>query len=360
MASSKPFHVVTPLRVSPHLSKLAGTKVYLKLENSQPTGSFKIRGIGNFCKVMAEKGSKEFVSASAGNAGLATAYCAKLLEIPATIYVPQSTPAFTVERMKDEGATVCFGQTLDECKNKAQEMVKKNSDWTFVPPFGDPLISEGHKTMVAEMKEQMESKPGVIVLSVGGGGMLCGVIQGLREAGWDDVPIIAMETWGAHSFHASLKQGELVTLPKITSIATTLGAATVAEEALKLAQEHCVISQVVTDPEAVAGIPRFLDAEKILVEPACGASLAVIYSGLIKTLQKECKLPRDLESMVIIVCGGNNITLEELDRLKDELCMNHRMKEYVECKVALAKWNHASNSGTFTASLQKSLGACGH
>lgn len=66
------------------------------------------------------------------------------------------------------------------------------------------------------MKESLPSKPGVIVLSVGGGGMLCGVVQGLREVGWSDVPIIAMETKGAHSLNAAIKEGKLVTLPEIT------------------------------------------------------------------------------------------------------------------------------------------------
>ncbi|XP_034954295.2 L-serine dehydratase/L-threonine deaminase-like [Zootoca vivipara] len=359
MASDKPFHVVTPLRVSGPLSKLAGTKVYLKLENTQPTCSFKIRGIGNFCKSWAGKHCMQFVSASAGNAGLATAYCARELGIPATIFVPQCTPAFTVEAMEDEGAVVCIKQTLEECQNTAKEMVKRCCNSTYVPPFDDPLIWEGHKTMVTEMKEQMgESTPGAIVLSVGGGGMLCGVIQGLREVGWDQVPIIAMETRGAHSLNASLEEKKLVTLPEITSVATTLGAATVAEEALKLAQEHPVISQVVDDCDAVAAVAKFLDDERMLVEPACGASLAAVYSEVIKMLQKDGKLPSELESIVIIVCGGNNITMEELERLKEQVSADNGMGDLLECELALATFNNPCN--LFAATLQKSMGACAH
>lgn len=75
---------------------------------------------------------------------------------------------------------------------------------------------EGHMSLIQEIKAQMDSKPGALVLSVGGGGMLCGVIRGLREVGWDDVPIVASETEGAHSLHAALAAGKLVTLPKIT------------------------------------------------------------------------------------------------------------------------------------------------
>lgn len=87
-------------------------------------------------------------------------------------------------------------------------------------PWPDPatflLSREGHTSLVKELKETLSAKPGAIVLSVGGGGLLCGVVQGLREVGWEDVPIVAMETFGAHSFHAAVKEGKLVTLPKIT------------------------------------------------------------------------------------------------------------------------------------------------
>uniref|UniRef100_A0A8D2J081 L-serine deaminase n=1 Tax=Varanus komodoensis TaxID=61221 RepID=A0A8D2J081_VARKO len=306
-------HVNTPLRDSTPLAQLAGTKVYLKLDSAQPTGSFKIRGIGHFCKTWAERGCRHFVSSSGGNAGLAAAYSARKLGIPATIYVPTSTPAFTVQRLKDEGSTVCVEGEV----KAAQELVKNNPGWVYVPPFDEPLIWEGHMSLVREIKDQMDSKPGALALSVGGGGMLCGVIRGLREVGWGDVPIIAIETKGSHSLNAALMAGKLVTLPKMTSVATTLGAATVAAEALKLAQEHPVFSVVVTDQEAVRAIEKFVDDEKILVEPACGAALTAVYSGVVKRLQAEGKLSPRLDSLVVIVCGGNNITLAQLQLFQD-------------------------------------------
>ncbi|XP_061459238.1 L-serine dehydratase/L-threonine deaminase [Rhineura floridana] len=350
MPPTKTLHVNTPLRVSVPLSKLAGTKVYLKLDSAQPTGSFKIRGIGNFCKTWAERGCMRFVSSSGGNAGLAAAYSARMLGIPATIYVPKSTPPFTVERLKDEGGTVCVvGEILDESIKAAKELVKNNPKWVYVPPFDDPLIWEGHMSLVREMKEQMESKPGVLVLSVGGGGMLCGVIHGLREVGWGDVPIIALETRGAHSLNAALEAGRLVTLPKITSVATTLGANTVAAETLKLAQKHPVFSVVITDQEAVEAIERFVDDEKILVEPACGAALTAVYSGVSKRLQAEGKLNPQLDSLVVIVCGGNHITLAQLQRLKEQLGVqsaeDQREHGFRECQVAMVAWKNQGNGG---------------
>ncbi|XP_028680355.1 L-serine dehydratase/L-threonine deaminase-like [Erpetoichthys calabaricus] len=313
-------HIISPLRDSVPLSKLAKTRVFLKLDNSQPTGSFKIRGIGHLCKTWATRGCKHFVCSSGGNAGLAAAYSARKLGIPATILVPTSTPSFTVQRLRDEGATVSvMGEILDETIEHAMRMAENNPGWVYIPPFDDPLIWEGHTTIVKELKELMEVKPGAIILSVGGGGMLCGVVQGLREVGWHEVPIIAMETKGAHSLNAAVQAGELVTLPEITSVAKTLGAKRVGAQTLKVAKEHPVFSEVVTDQDAVMAIERFVDDEKILVEPACGAALAAVYNNVVYKLQEEGKLSQDLSSVVIVVCGGNNITLGQLQRLKEQL-----------------------------------------
>uniref|UniRef100_A0A803K6Q2 L-serine deaminase n=1 Tax=Xenopus tropicalis TaxID=8364 RepID=A0A803K6Q2_XENTR len=308
MPENKCLHLNTPLRDSVPLSKLAGITVYLKLDNAQPTGSFKIRGIGNLCKTWAERGCKHFVCSSGGNAGLAAAYSARMLSIPATIIVPITTPTFTIQRMKDEGASVfVVGEILDEAIEHAKELVRNNPGWVYIPPFDDPLIWEGHTSLVKEIKASLPSKPGAIALSVGGGGMLCGVVQGLREEGWDDVPIIAMETRGAHSLNAALQAGKLVTLPEITSVAKTLGAKTVGAQTLKVAQEHPVFSEVISDQEAVMAIEKFADDEKMLVEPACGAALAAVYSNVAERLKKEGKLSPDLSSLVIIVCGGGPV-----------------------------------------------------
>ncbi|XP_053135157.1 L-serine dehydratase/L-threonine deaminase-like [Hemicordylus capensis] len=323
-SATKSLHVKTPLRESAPLSKLAGTQVYLKLDNAQPTGSFKIRGIGHFCKTWAERGCQHLVCASGGNAGLAAAYSARMLGIPATIILPLSTPAFTIERLKDEGSTVSVvGEMLDESIEEAKGLVKKNPGWVYVPPFDDPLIWEGHMSLVQELQEQMPSKPGALALSVGGGGLLCGVVQGLRQVGWGDVPLIALETRGAHSLHAALAAGKPVTLPEITSVAKTLGARTVGAEALKLAQEHPVFSEVVTDQQAVVAIEKFLDDEKMLVEPACGAALTSVYGGVLQRLQAEGKLSSRLGSLVVVVCGGNNISLAQLRHLQEQLGVQH-------------------------------------
>ncbi|KAM4615967.1 L-serine dehydratase/L-threonine deaminase-like [Polymixia lowei] len=322
MKRQGPLHMVTPVRESLALTKIADTSIYIKLESSQPTGSFKIRGIGHLCKAWAERGCKRFVCCSGGNAGMAAAYSARQLGIPATIIVPSVTPNPTVERLKDEGATVVIhGKALNESIEYGQQLVANNPDWIFISPFDDPLIWEGHVSLVRELEEQLKEKPGAVVLSVGGGGLLNGVVEGLRRTGWADVPVVAMETVGAHSLNAAMKAGELVTLPAITSVATTLGLTRVSAQTLKLVGEHSVFSELVTDQEAVKAVERFVDDEKILVEPACGAALAAVYCDTIKRLQKEAKLAQDLGPVVIVVCGGNNISMEQLTRLKKQLGM---------------------------------------
>ncbi|XP_055017631.1 L-serine dehydratase/L-threonine deaminase isoform X2 [Boleophthalmus pectinirostris] len=322
MKTHTQLHVSTPVRQSLALTKVAGTSIYLKLDSAQPTGSFKIRGIGHLCKTWAEKGCQQFVCCSGGNAGMAAAYSARQLGIPATIVVPSVTPNATVERLKDEGANVIIhGKALNESIDYGQQLVTNNPGWIFISPFDDPLIWEGHTSLVKELEQDLREKPGAVVLSVGGGGLLNGVVEGLRRAGWDDVPIVAMETIGAHSLNAAMKAGELVTLPEITSVATTLGLTRVSKQTMKLVKEHTVVSQIVTDHEAVKAVERFLDDEKILVEPACGAALAAVYSDIIKKLQDEDKLAKQLGPVVIVVCGGNNISMEQLWGLKKQLGM---------------------------------------
>lgn len=318
-AKGEHFHAVTPLLESWALSQVAGTTVFLKCENVQPAGSFKIRGIGHFCQEVAKKGCKHLVCSSGGNAGVAAAYCARKLGIPATIVLPEGTSLKVVKRLQGEGAEVQLtGKVWDEANLRAQELAKRDG-WVNVPPFDHPLIWEGHTSLVRELKAALGSPPGALVLAVGGGGLLAGVSAGLVEVGWQHVPIVAMETQGAHCFNAAIKAGRLVTLPTITSVAKCLGAKTVASRALACTQELEILSEVVNDAEAVSAVQRFLDDERMLVEPACGAALAAIYSGLLGRLQAEGRLQQSLASVVVIVCGGNSIDSQELQALRAQL-----------------------------------------
>uniref|UniRef100_A0A673UXN3 L-serine deaminase n=1 Tax=Suricata suricatta TaxID=37032 RepID=A0A673UXN3_SURSU len=367
-AKGEHFHTATPLLESWALSQVAGTTVFLKCENVQPAGSFKIRGIGHFCQQVVKEGCRHLVCSSGdhqggvlctgggggragwsgsrcpgislllkvqlhqghgqmatsiastgGNAGIAAAYAARKLGVPATIVLPEGTSQHVVRRLQGEGAEVQLaGKVWDEASLKAQELARRDG-WVNVPPFDHPLIWEGHASLVQELKAALGTPPGALVLAVGGGGLLAGVSAGLIEVGWQRVPIIAAETQGAHCFNAAIKAGKLVTLPNITSVAKSLGAKTVAVRALECTKELEIFSEVVDDSQAVSAVQKFLDDERMLVEPACGAALAVIYSGLLGRLQAEGRLSPSLASVVVIVCGGNSINSQGLQALKAQL-----------------------------------------
>ncbi|KAM6913103.1 serine dehydratase-like [Xenentodon cancila] len=316
------FHLNTPLLESVNMSKRVGTTVYLKMENSQPSGSFKIRGIGHLCQQLAGQ-SKGVVCASGGNAGMAAAYVARKMGVPATIVVPSSSPQVVVQRLQDQGAAVkIVGKVWDDANAEALRLAESEG-LTFVPPFDHPLLWQGHASMMAEVAASLGAggKPGAVLLSVGGGGLLCGVVQGLKNLGWMDVPIIAMETLGAHCFNAAIKAGKVVTLPDITSEAKCLGAKTVCRQAFEYSQCNnlTIISELVTDLQALQAIQTFLDEERVLVEMACGAALAAVYGGLIHRLQAESRLPTLLGPLLVIVCGGSSVNLDQLTSLKHKL-----------------------------------------
>jgi L-serine/L-threonine ammonia-lyase len=301
-------HIHTPLVESFPLSERTGRRIWLKMENLQPPGSFKIRGIGLLCEQGKRDGVSRFVSSSGGNAGCAAAYAGRQLGIQTTVFVPETTPPDARRKIASQGAEVkVVGSVWDEADLEARTLAEK-VDGLYISPFDHPLIWEGHATIVDEIANETD-KPDAIVLSVGGGGLLCGVIERLQRNGWQDVPVLAVETEGTASLAASLEQGRLVTLDKITGVATSLGAKTVAQEAFERAKQHPVQSIIVTDAEAIDACIQFADEHRCLVEPACGASLALVYSR-----------PKSLagaESVVIIVCGGIGISLDKIQQWRE-------------------------------------------
>ena len=298
-----PLHNHTPLIESVPLSRAAGRSIWLKLEALQPPGSFKIRGIGAACEHYAHHGAKRFVSSSGGNAGLAVAYAGRHLSIPVTVVVPETTSERAKQLMKLEGAEVIVhGASWQESNALAQSMLQ-DSD-AFLHPFDNPLLWSGHATMIDEVAAT-GNKPDAVLLSVGGGGLLAGVVEGLARNVWGDVPVLAVETHGAASLHAAMQAGQPTALEAVTSIATSLGARQVCSRAFELSQSGKVHSLLVSDKQAVAACTRFLDDQRLLVEPACGAALAVAYD-----------MPEALAAfnkVLIIVCGGATASAENLN-----------------------------------------------
>lgn len=294
-----PLHIQSPFYRSAIISKRTNKNVFLKLEAYQPTGSFKIRGIGYLCFSEVAKGHDHLVCASGGNAGLAVAHAANILGVKAMVYVPTTTDPHAATLIEAEGAELIRLEGDWQEAHEAAVSAAQQAGAAYIHPYDNPLIWEGHATMIEEIANT-EVKPDVIILSVGGGGLLCGVLTGLHEIGWADVPVIAAETTGTDSFAQSLAAGQLVTLDKVQGIATSLGARQVCAQALEWSKLHQIIPWVVEDAEALSACQQFAQDRRLLVEPACGAALSAVYS--------QSDILSGFENIAVIVCGGINIS----------------------------------------------------
>lgn len=227
-----------------------------------------------------------------------------------------TTSKYMICKLRAAGAqdVVQYGDSWAEADSHLREVVipaakSKGEETVYVHPFDDQAVWDGHATLVPEVLEDLNGEaPDALVCSVGGGGLFSGIMQGLDAAG-AKTKVLAVETEGAHSLALALENGELATLPAITSIATSLGARRVAAQAYEYAKRESVSSLVLKDQDAIEGCVRFADDERIMVEPACGVSVATCYNGSLRKL-----LPDLMEEskVVIVVCGGSNVTASML------------------------------------------------
>lgn len=294
--------------------------MFLKLENLQPAGSFKSRGIGNYILRRAEERGRlsqiHFYAASGGNAGIACVHAAKSLGYPATVVIPTTAKSAMVANLWAMGATQVIQQGASIAE--AQEYIQKvllpcDPHGVFVPPFDHPDIWEGNATSMREIAAQLGGRPDVVVCSVGGGGLLNGIMQVIDEQGWnDDVQVLATETEGADSLNQSLKADQLVTLPRITSQATSLGVVKVSQKTFDYAKRPNVTSLVFSDAEAARGCCLLAQHERMMVELTVGVNVPVCYDGFLQRILGSRKILDRSSKVVIVVCGGNDICIEML------------------------------------------------
>jgi L-serine/L-threonine ammonia-lyase len=301
--SLNPLHHVTPYWPLRGLDPQGTRETFVKMDSYQPSGSFKIRGIGLLCQRLKDEGARAFISSSGGNAGLAAAYAGHALGVPVTVVVPSTTPDFMHARIAALGAQVIVeGDVWDVADDLAQAMVARG-EGAYVPPFDHPLLWEGHSTMVDEIVAQ-GPVPDAVVVAVGGGGLLCGVAEGLARHGLDAVTIVAVETEGSASLARSIEAGSPVTLERLETIASSLGARRVADAAFAWSQRRPVTPVVVSDADAVRACARFADDHLNLVEPACGAALSLAYD--------DHPALAPYARVAVIACGGVVVSLEKL------------------------------------------------
>lgn len=308
---SNAMHIHTPLIPSRSLSALSQHDILLKLDNLQPSGSFKIRGHGHLCATAASNGVRHFISSSGGNAGAAVAHAGHMLGIAVTIVVPASTPEFMITRLRSSGAeVVVHGIVWDEADRYARELVEREpvGRAIHISPFDHPLLWSGHASLIEELKQDLcGERPAAIVVSVGGGGLFLGVAEGAHKAGWGDVAIVTAETEGAASFAAMVAAGgRVVRLAEISSVAKSLGALAVSERCAEWVREgRRVMPVVVSDREAVEGCSLLAVEHRMLVEPACGAAVAAVMKGVLGDIGEG--------PVVVVVCGGNMVSPRLLD-----------------------------------------------
>ena len=359
-------HVQTPLVHSNELTAALGTgaPVFLKLENVQPSGSFKLRGIGAACSAAVSAGASRLVSSSGGNAGLAVAYSARAVGVECVVVraalwlrhvavpsrplftqvVPRSTPEAVRARLAQYDASVIVhGEHWAQAHEHAQLLVAQagGSAAALVHPFEGEATWGGHATLVAEIRDQLPDvaaaagyrhippSPGCIALSVGGGGLLMGVLRGCTAVGWTaaDTAVLAVETRGADCLSQAVAARSSVTLPGITSIASSLGAPTASPAALQACLEpgSRVACATVEDAAAVDACLRLLKDHRMLVEPACGAALAPLYRS---SGGGAAAMPAALEkakSVVVIICGGANVQHDALLKWQAEFAASSRV-----------------------------------
>ncbi|KAI0514377.1 tryptophan synthase beta subunit-like PLP-dependent enzyme [Xylaria bambusicola] len=363
-------HMETPCIQSQELSRAAGCNIYLKLENLQPSGSFKSRGIGTMMSralLTSSSGRAHFHCSSGGNAGLACAEAARTLRQPCDVFLSAPTPDIVMEKLAALGATPhrATSGAWPEADALCRAAVESNPDGVYVPPFDHPSVWDGNSTIVDELAS-LEAKGffsgngdgngvvNAIVCSVGGGGLLNGVMEGIeRNYGSPRPAVLAIETSGADSLAASIRAEQHVSLPGITSVATTLGAPRVSAQTYQWAQrcnastftllspqssspltkpsptkrspEHSqtrLTSAVVSDAAAVSACARFLDDARFLVEVACGATLSAAYNS--QALLRVALAPDADDAswartnVVLVVCGGASISFDMLAKYREK------------------------------------------
>jgi len=312
--------IESPLQYSLALSKYISHDVYLKMENVQPTNSFKIRGMTIMCKKRAEQGYKKFITFSGGNAGISLAYVASQMNISCHIFVPAFVSERIINRMKSLGAIVQTVQNSKEAEQQAFTLAESNPEYSLIHPYDDEDLWNGYSTIIDEIKKQLNGQiPSCLLLSVGGGGMLLGFMTGMKRHGWEDIPIVAVETFGAHSLNKSIKAGKCVE-NVMSSIAKTLGAPSLAPKVMDNLPNFKVISAVQPDSAAVEACLKFADDHAFCVEPSCGVTLSVIYQGLLPEILKQngYELIPD-RPVVVLVCGGQDSSVKILKEYAEKL-----------------------------------------
>ena len=283
----------TKLVYSEYLSEATGNKVFLKPENMQKTGAYKIRGAYYKISTLSkEERNKGLITASAGNHAQGVAYAAKLYKVKAVIVMPTTTPLMKVNRTKAYGAEVIlYGNVYDEACEYALELAKEKG-YTFIHPFDDLEVATGQGTIAMEIIKELPTVD-IILVPIGGGGLATGVST-LAKLINPNIKVIGVEPAGANCVQESIKAGKVVTLPTVNTIADGTAVKTPGTKIFPYIQKN--IDEIITieDDELIVSFLDLLENHKMLAEN----------SGLL-TIAALKHLNVKKKKIVSIISGGN-------------------------------------------------------
>ena len=283
----------THLVHSPALSKTCGNQVYIKPENMQVTGAYKIRGAYyKISTLTEEQKSRGLITASAGNHAQGVAYAAQTIGVPATIVMPTTTPLVKVNNTKDLGAKVILhGETFDDAAALAAKMSEEEG-LTYVHPFNDPVLATGQGTIAYEIFSDLPDVD-IILVPVGGGG-LAGGVSTLAKLLNPNVKVYGVEPVGAASMKASLEAGHVVSLDKVVTIADGVAVKTPGDQIFSYIQKNLDGIITIDDTELVDAFLDMMEKHKMIVENAGLLSIAALH-------HLDCRG----KNVVSVLSGGN-------------------------------------------------------
>lgn len=314
----------TPLEYDFYLSEKYHCNVYLKREDLQRVRSFKLRGaFYAISRLSAEQLEKGVVCASAGNHAQGVAYTCKRMTVPATIFMPTTTPQQKVSQVKFFGGSnvevVLVGDTFDASATAAKEFAAAHGQ-TFIPPFDDPDIIAGQGSLAVEMVKDLNKaheQADYVFAGIGGGGLVSGVATYLKAKS-PITKIIGVEPDGAPSMTAALKQNQVVTLDKIDKFVD--GAAVKEVGGLTFQHAKVLVDEVTTISEGAvcSTILDMYTKQAIVAEPAGALSVAAL-----ETYREEIKD----KTVVCIVSGGNN-DINRMQEIEERSLLHEGLKHY--------------------------------
>lgn len=320
----KPVVKHTPLEYDFYLSEKYHCNVYLKREDLQRVRSFKLRGaFYAISRLPAEQLEKGVACASAGNHAQGVAYTCKRMTVPATIFMPTTTPQQKVSQVKFFGGSnvevVLVGDTFDASATAAKEFAAEHGQ-TFIPPFDDPDIIAGQGSLAVEMVKDLNKaheQADYVFAGIGGGGLISGVASYLKAKS-PITKIIGVEPAGAPSMTEALKQNQVVTLDKIDKFVD--GAAVKEVGSLTFQHAKVLVDEVTTVSEGAvcSTILDMYTKQAIVAEPAGALSVAAL-----ETYREEIKD----KTVVCIVSGGNN-DINRMQEIEERSLLHEGLKHY--------------------------------